>query len=202
MRKILKALNLDPSAFEPFGQAVALPAKMHEETDELVQHWRELAEVSFPKKTEVSIFQIKKRKPLLEEMERHIATPEFLIPLDSDIILALAPNEILTEIPVEKVSAFLVRQGEAVIINPGIWHSLPFPLEENVRYLSLAKKNTYKADYYQNLLEGGGEVEIYLKNIIYSYEKLTPHKANWALAALGFAGGLFLVDKLFRKRGK
>ncbi len=96
----------------------------------------------------VGVLRLKKRPLDLHELERHLATPELLVAAEGDVVFAVAPaNQPEPSPEAGAVEAFRLNQGEAVIMNPGVWHSLPFPLQGEATLLVVFKENTPAADF-------------------------------------------------------
>jgi ureidoglycolate hydrolase len=84
-------------------------------------------------------------------VERHLRTPEILIPIDAPFILPL----LLDGQPDSAVEAFQVNLGEAVLIDKAVWHGACLPVgkkestyfvifRKNTPHEDVAKKNTQK----------------------------------------------------------
>jgi len=67
------------------------------------------------------------RPGLLTRMERHLDTGEILASLRGDCVLCAAPPG---ELKPEKIRAFFLKEGQAVVLQPGAWHWIPFPLRK------------------------------------------------------------------------
>lgn len=77
----------------------------------------------------VGILVGKKREMKLECLERHMQTVEILIELENDAVIFLAkPSEQGDEI--KDIKAFYLREGQAVVLNKGTWHWVPYPFEK------------------------------------------------------------------------
>lgn len=68
--------------------------------------------------------------------EYHNTTAEGILPLDADVIIHVAPP---SNAPVpEKTEAFLVPKGTMVILNVGVWHLCPMPVDQPHVHLLIA----------------------------------------------------------------
>jgi ureidoglycolate hydrolase len=70
----------------------------------------------------------RKRPLVLGTLERHLATPEILAALDGDVIVcAAAPGVEPAHCAPADIRALMLRQGQAMWMDRGTWHWLPFP---------------------------------------------------------------------------
>ena len=80
----------------------------------------------------------------LSRMERHLDTGEILTVLQGDCVLCAAPPG---ELKPEKIRAFLLKEGQAVVLQPGAWHWIPFPLKKvGARILVVFQDRTGEED--------------------------------------------------------
>jgi len=76
-------------------------------------------------------------------MERHLNTPEFLIPIDAPFIIPLLND---AKKPGES-EAFLVEIGQAIVINERVWHGACIPYEKDqCSYFVIFKRGTPHTD--------------------------------------------------------
>jgi len=106
----------------------------------------DIAQFTIQGKTTTGILTGKKRPLALEKFERHLRTPEILVALENDSLIAMAkPSETVPE--PQHIHLFHVKQGEAFLIVPGTWHWVPFPVDaETCRLLVLFRENTGSED--------------------------------------------------------
>jgi ureidoglycolate hydrolase len=64
-------------------------------------------------------------------MEHHLGTPEMLIPLDVPLLVPIAPADASADsVPnPEQIEGFVVKPGQALVMDRSGWHWLPFPTE-------------------------------------------------------------------------
>lgn len=58
----------------------------------------------------------------VDKMERHTKTTELMVCGDKPMVLAVADSDPAGKAKAEDIAAFLIQQGEIVVINKGIWH--------------------------------------------------------------------------------
>lgn len=82
----------------------------------------------------------------IKAMEYHDETDELQLPLDADVLLAVAPAN-GGEIIEAEVEVFQVPKGMLVILKEGTWHDVMYPIsEEQVHVLIGLPERTYKKD--------------------------------------------------------
>lgn len=85
------------------------------------------------------------RPKIVVEMERHHDTSEVIVALDGDMVMALAPADDDLQ-DHTRIRAFLIRQGEAIVMAPGTWHWIPFPCENRDTHALVLFKDGTGAD--------------------------------------------------------
>lgn len=94
-----------------------------------------------------SVTHIENRPYIVEKLEYHDRTGETFMPLDSDVIIHLAPASKPADIPDENIEAFLVPKGTLVVIHPGVWHQAPYVYgEKEANVLVVLPERTYAND--------------------------------------------------------
>ena len=135
----LESKVISQSAFRKFGKVVKLSDEKPTSEAADYKFWSNIADYNIDGPTEVGICYVY-RQPVndISGMERHLNTPEILIPINAPFILPLLKDGID-----EEPEAFLVNVGEAVIIDVAVWHGacLPFGNEES-SYFVIFKKCT------------------------------------------------------------
>jgi ureidoglycolate lyase len=112
-----------------------------------VEFFRDMTDCNLgAKAAALSCCRLSPRQFLIVEAEYHSFTEEVTIPLDGDVVIfvgAATP----AEIPEEKLRAFKVPRGTAVVLKAGVWHGAPFPLNNRmVHALVLLPERTYAND--------------------------------------------------------
>jgi ureidoglycolate hydrolase len=96
------------------------------------------------------------RPMVLGRMERHLRTREALIALEGDAVLCLAPPQESVNGELVRITAVRMRAGQAIIMNTGAWHWIPFPIgRKSVRFLVVFRSGTGKDDlHYHDFAQG------------------------------------------------
>jgi ureidoglycolate hydrolase len=117
-----------------------------------------MATTVFPGEVEVGWLKLLRRPAEVTQMEHHLGTPEMLIPLDVPLLVAVAPADGSPEaVPdPERIEGFVVKPGQALIMDKSGWHWLPFPTEgESGSCLIIFAKDTPVHDLLTRQLPGG-----------------------------------------------
>jgi len=126
---IIKAKNPDPENFNKFGALVAGPKGQPTSQSNTYKYWSDIASYQIQGETEIGICTVFRQfKNRLDTLERHLRTPEILIPIDDGFFLPLSLNQGGDK----EVEAFHIKVGEAVVIGPGIWHGACIPATKKV----------------------------------------------------------------------
>ena len=140
----IKSEHISPENFKKFGKVVTTPKG--EPTSQAVDYkfWSDIADYFIEGETEIGICKVYKQ-PLntISEMERHLLTPEILIPIDAPFTLPL----LLDRESEDNAKAFQCNLGEAVVINKAVWHGACLPVGKNKSsYFVIFRKGTPHED--------------------------------------------------------
>lgn len=94
---------------------------------------------------EISVCDLKPRKPIVDVTERHFFSEELILPLDGDVIIHVGEPTGDGSPPVDRIRAFRVPQGTAVVLRRGVWHHAPFA-DQSTHVLILLNELTYSID--------------------------------------------------------
>jgi ureidoglycolate hydrolase len=146
----VKAKKLTTSSFSKFGKVADTYTVLPLVETENLKFWTTIATYTVDGETEIALCHVKKSVDFVGLLERHVKTPEILVPIKGDFILPVAPAgnlEDLTEIPeASGVEAFLVRSNQAVVMEKGVWHTAPIPIGKETSFFVIFKKETTKQD--------------------------------------------------------
>jgi ureidoglycolate lyase len=94
----------------------------------------------------VGILTGRQREIKQEMVERHDETMEILIQLENDAVVFLGkPTSSADEMG--EIQAFEFKQGEAVALNEGVWHWVPYPVNTpDCKTLVIFKEGTSAND--------------------------------------------------------
>lgn len=110
-------------SFAAFGSVVLKPEGTPTSEGPTYRFWSDLAHYDCGGETEIGICMASGAADTeFRSLERHLDTPEILIPIDAPFALPLMLEG--SDTP----GAFLVDIGEAVVIDRGVWHGACIPI--------------------------------------------------------------------------
>lgn len=117
-----------PESFAPYGMVVGTPVKPPTSSGPEYTFWSDLAHYNITGETEIGLCTVFRQSvENLSGLERHLMTPEILVPADGPFVVPL----LLEGEPPSAVRAFRVETGEAIVINPGVWHGACLPVDKD-----------------------------------------------------------------------
>jgi ureidoglycolate hydrolase len=139
---LIKTKRLNAKDFKKYGSVLTEYSGAPMADDDVITYWGKAAEVDICRPISSGVLFGHRRPMSTDKLERHLQTPEILTALEGGAVLIVASGETAADI-----AAFYIRQGEAVALNPGIWHWTPFPAEgEKCRFLVLFYSGTEEND--------------------------------------------------------
>jgi ureidoglycolate hydrolase len=138
----VKPEHITQSNFAPFGKIVTAPTARPTSEASNYKFWSDIADCHVPGETEIGLCTVYAQpKQEISGVERHLRTPEILIPVDAPFVLPLFDDAR------GKAEAFRVNPGEAVVINTGVWHGACLPVEKKeATYFVIFRKGTPHED--------------------------------------------------------
>lgn len=64
----------------------------------------------------------------VSKLERHVQTPEMLFAMEGDSVICVAPPQEAKDGTLQGLKAVRVAKGQALILDVGAWHWIPFPI--------------------------------------------------------------------------
>ncbi len=126
IRKRVKAIT--PSNFAAYGRLIDTPKSRAGLPPGFIPgmgHWT----IRGP--TEIAACSLERSRNPIGAMERHLHTPEVFIVVEGEMIVGLSREEHQrsrkTQPVAEAVEFFLVREGQGIIMRPGLWHIVFVP---------------------------------------------------------------------------
>ncbi len=134
--------ELSAEAFAPYGQVLTAYDGAPLAEDDVITYWGGVGVAAFDGPVSAGMLFGHPRRMATNKLERHLNTPEVLVALEGDAAVCVGePGE------PDRLSAFIVRQGEAVALFKGTWHWTPFPTgERDCRFLVLFHAGTERDD--------------------------------------------------------
>jgi ureidoglycolate hydrolase len=137
--------------FKKFGGVVISPSGNPTSEAADYKFWAGIADYNINGDTEIGICTVYRQKEnKISGMERHLKTPEILIPIDGAFIIAV----LIDGEEGYKSDAFRVNIGEAVAINNGVWHGACIPADKDESsYFVIFRKGTSDTDVEKKNIE-------------------------------------------------
>jgi ureidoglycolate lyase len=140
----IKPQHITPENFKKFGKAVTAPEGTPTSQSADYKFWSDIADYYIEGETEIGICTVYNQpKNEITGMERHLRTPEILIPIDAPFTLPL----LLEGEGETRAEAFQCSPGEAVVVDKGVWHGACLPLgKTQSSYFVIFRKGTPHED--------------------------------------------------------
>lgn len=124
---IIKTQKVTKENFKKFGKLVTQPKGKPTSEGTDYRFWSDIVHYQINEETEIGICQVfLQARNIIAGMERHLHTPEILIPIDAPFVVPL----LLEGEKEEKAKAFQVDLGEAIVVNAGVWHGACLPVRQ------------------------------------------------------------------------
>ncbi|MFO7448308.1 MAG: ureidoglycolate lyase [Ignavibacteriaceae bacterium] len=136
----MKAQNATPENFSRFGKVVKPPSGEPTSQAHDYKFWSDIADYNINGETEIGICTVyKQEENSISGMERHLRTPEILIPIDAPFVLPVLKDGD----DESKAQAFKINIGEAIVIYNSVWHGACLPVGKDVSsYFVIFRKRT------------------------------------------------------------
>ena len=159
MKVKVKELTLD--AFREYGSFVnMINPTVTGFGEEPCQFFRDMLVLGNPCMASFSICRVTKRPFVIETSEYHTAACEGILPLDSDVLIHVAPATQNGVIPTE-YEVFKVPKGTLVTLKAGVWHHAPFAVDSEVaNNIIVLPERTYANDCIVYELKDSEKIEI------------------------------------------
>jgi ureidoglycolate hydrolase len=124
---LIKPVKLTAAAFKPFGSVIHKASGKPMARNTEITYWGGVARGAMGRSVSTGVL-INHRRPLVvRAMERHVKTAEILAALEGDSVFCVARPSKRGSV-IGKAACFRIRQGEAVMMVPGCWHWVPYPV--------------------------------------------------------------------------
>ena len=142
---------LTAEAFAPFGRVIQQPATPPAATGPGWQWWGETALMAADGRPfGIGYLDLRPAAPRFDWAERHMRSAELLIPAGGDCLVYVGPPEYREEpgrLPdLAQFRVFHLRQGQAVLLDPGVWHGAPLAVDQPLNVVVLLLQNTGASD--------------------------------------------------------
>jgi len=143
--------DLTPETFAPFGEAIAQPPRSADASGPGWQWWGETALLAGDTRPfGIGYLDLHAADLRFDWAERHMRSAEMLIPAGGDCLVYVGPPEHPEQPdllpPLDRFQVFRVRQGQAVLLHPGVWHGAPLAIDRPLNVVVLLLQGTGASD--------------------------------------------------------
>lgn len=140
----VRVKSITPENFARFGRVVNWPSQEPTAQAKEFKFWSDIANYQIDGETEIGICTVyQQAKMEITGVERHLKTPEILIPIDAPFILPVLRDDEADN----QLEAFQVGIGQAVVIDTGVWHGACLPMgKKESSYFVIFRRNTPHED--------------------------------------------------------
>jgi ureidoglycolate hydrolase len=162
----LKLQDLTAEAFSKFGQVCIAPPidKPDHSCDEFDWWPDKMIFDGIKGEYGVGFARVKKTPFRQTCSERHMETPEFMLAVNGDMLVIVGPPDHPDEpdrLPeLSKFAAFKVKENNAVMIKPGVWHYAAIPLKNEMYMYVVFAEGTSDTDCTLVDFPDGGFLEV------------------------------------------
>jgi ureidoglycolate lyase len=146
----LKVKPLDAAAFAPFGRTVTRPTTTPagELPGGVLRYWADVVTIPDVGGALGVGYATLAVRPFVQTCaEQHVHSMEVLTPIGGDMIVVVSPATGAGELPpLDCFAAFRVAEGQAVVLDPGVWHYAPFAIDGPMAFTVLLKAFTNRDD--------------------------------------------------------
>ncbi len=140
-----ECVDLSQKNFEPYGEVLSIPQENPEYITERFNLWPRLGRMKVLHEIQVGISTFFKRPFRFARMERHLKSMEVMLFLNGTFYMpfALSGSNSVDEVPrVNNVKVFKFNPLQGVVLNSGVWHWTPFPVNEGTSGMFIFETGT------------------------------------------------------------
>ena len=143
--------NLTAETFAPFGSVIEQPAAPASAAGPGWQWWGETALMAGDERPfGIGYLDLLPAASSFDWAERHMRSPELLIPAGGDCLVYVGPPDHPEQpgrLPsLDRFRVFRVREGQGVLLNPGVWHGAPLAHSRQLKVIVLLLQGTGATD--------------------------------------------------------
>ena len=140
----IKVENLTETNFAKFGNVLGVSeVKSPNIKDDISNVWlgmSDLMGIGVNPGKQITFLQIHSKPVINNKIEKHETSAEAFIPMQGMSILMVVPSEAIDRDgrpDMTKCRAFLMDGSKGVLMKPGTWHAVPYPLSDEATYIVL-----------------------------------------------------------------
>ncbi len=147
-------LRIEPlaaEAFAPFGHVIEQPAAAADATGPGWRWWGETALMAGDSRPYgIGYLDLQPAELRFDWAERHMRSAELLIPTGGDCLVYVGPPDYPDQperlASLERFRVFRVREGQGVLLQPGVWHGAPLAIDRPLNVVVLLLEHTGRID--------------------------------------------------------
>jgi len=141
MKHTCKVELLTPETFAPFGTVLECRDDKIAGKNEIVTHWHDLVSLDSLGEDPVAAFVTTYRRDfVISKLERHEKSSEIFFPSRGMAVMPFAESLQNGDPDLSSIRAFLLTPGKPFVSGRGVWHWVPFPLDEEWDTFLLVEK--------------------------------------------------------------
>jgi ureidoglycolate hydrolase len=139
---MMKIQTLEKKTFAEFGEILSMDDVPSVDTANEFDFHDTAQGIKLASRCCTGVLSCRHRPRKVVKMERHHESSEVIVALDGDIVMMMAPSDDELENNT-RIRAFMIKQGQAIVMKPNTWHWIPFPVDKHdVHALVLFKDET------------------------------------------------------------
>lgn len=143
----LTACGLCQDSLKGIGDLLTSPRGEAPRPDEENSYWDVEKDLGLQGPLSAGMLECYPRELKLVRMERHLHTREYLVALEGEAVICLAPPQEIGSAMLKGLVALRIRAGQAIILDIGAWHWIPFPTDARTsRFQVIFSSGTGKTD--------------------------------------------------------
>jgi len=140
-------VRLTPESFAHLGTVVFKPRTEPTVTRPGLRFWSRVGAMDIPGEVEMGILELTAQEFVFDSLERHVKTPEMFISIEGTAVMPIGRGSGPDGFPrPEEIRGYLIDSATSIIMKPGVWHWIPFPLTPVASYLIPALVGTPTED--------------------------------------------------------
>ena len=147
--RTIQVQPLQQDTFAQYGNIVdgivndALPT----EDDERLLTWLKGADLPSFQGDGLAVYLVtKRRKFIVDQLEVHRECAPLIVPISGTAFIPVATSKENGDPDIDNMAAFILDQGQALVLHPGIWFVVPFPIGIRAKYIFGIRKSTPTMD--------------------------------------------------------
>ena len=143
--RTIQVQPLQHDTFAPYGNIVdgIINQAAPTEDDERLLTWLKGAELLSFQGDGLAVYLVTKhRKFIVDQMEVHRECAPLIVPVSGTAFIPVVTSKEDGDPDMDHMAAFILEQGQAVVLHPGTWFVVPFPIGKRAKYIFVIRKST------------------------------------------------------------